>query len=135
MEQNREPKNRLTKKQRKWKAAKIVFQQMVLEELGIHMCKNESRHKSYTSKKKISQCITNQILKGKTIKHLEGNIGENANDFGSGSSVHGIFQARVLECVAITFSTGPSWPSDRIQHLQADVLPFEPPGKPRQLFR
>ena len=32
-----------------------------------------------------------------------------------GSSVHGIFQARVLECVAITFSTGPSWPSDRIQ--------------------
>ena len=38
MEQNREPKNRLTKKQKKYKAAKIVFQQMVLVKLGIHMC-------------------------------------------------------------------------------------------------
>ena len=108
MEQNREPKNRLTKKQKKYKAAKIVFQQMVLVKLGIHMCKHESRHKSYTIKKKISQCITNQILKGKTIKHLEGNIGENVNDFGFDSSVHGIFQARVLEWVAITFSMGSS---------------------------
>ena len=52
MEQNREPKNRLTKKQKKYKAAKIVFQQMVLVKLGIHMCKHESRHKSYTIKKK-----------------------------------------------------------------------------------
>ena len=29
------------------------------------------------------------------------------------SSVHGIFQARVLEWVAISFSSGPSWPRDR----------------------
>ena len=32
----------------------------------------------------------------------------------SGSSVHGIFQARVLEWVAISFSRGSSWPRDRI---------------------
>ena len=31
------------------------------------------------------------------------------------SSVHGIFQARVLEWVAISFSRGSSWPRDRIQ--------------------
>ena len=29
-----------------------------------------------------------------------------------GSSVHGIFQARVLECVAISFSRRSSWPRD-----------------------
>ena len=30
-----------------------------------------------------------------------------------GSSVHGIFQARILEWVAISFSRGPSWPRDQ----------------------
>ena len=32
-----------------------------------------------------------------------------------GFSVHGIFQARVLEWVAISFSRGSSWPRDRIR--------------------
>ena len=32
-----------------------------------------------------------------------------------GSSIHGIFQARVLEWVAISFSRGSSWPGDRTQ--------------------
>ena len=32
-----------------------------------------------------------------------------------GSSIHGIFQARVLEWVAISFSRGSSWPRDRTQ--------------------
>ena len=36
----------------------------------------------------------------------------------SGSSIHGIFQARVLEWIAISFSRG---------SLQADALPSEPP--------
>ena len=30
-----------------------------------------------------------------------------------GSSVHGIFQARILEWVAISFSSGSSWPRDQ----------------------
>jgi len=48
------------------------------------------------------------------------------------SSVHGIFQARVLEWVAISFSRGSSWPRDwtRSPILQADALLSEPPGKP-----
>ena len=47
-----------------------------------------------------------------------------------GSSVHGIFQARVLEWVAISFSRGSSNPGiePRSPTLQADALPSEPPG-------
>ena len=49
-----------------------------------------------------------------------------------GSSVHGISQARVLEWVAIPFST--DLPDTGIEPgslaLQADSLPCEPPGKP-----
>ena len=50
-----------------------------------------------------------------------------------GSSVHRIFQARVLEWVAISFSRGSSRPRDRtwVSCLQADALPSEPPGKPK----
>ena len=33
----------------------------------------------------------------------------------SGSSIHGIFQARILEWVAISFSRESSWPRDRTQ--------------------
>ena len=49
-----------------------------------------------------------------------------------GSSVHGILQARILECTAMPFSRESSWPKDQawISALQADSLPSEPPGKP-----
>ena len=48
----------------------------------------------------------------------------------SGSSVHGNFQARVLERVAISFSTGSSWPRDQTQVSRiVGTLPSEPPGK------
>ena len=56
-----------------------------------------------------------------------------------GSSVHAIFQARILEWVAISFSRGSSQPRDQtwVSHiagdplpLQADSLPIEPPWKP-----
>ena len=46
-----------------------------------------------------------------------------------GSSIHGIFQARVLEWVAISFSRGSSQPRDqtRVSRI-TDALPSEPPG-------
>ena len=49
-----------------------------------------------------------------------------------GSSVRGILQARMLECVAVSFSGGSSWPSiqTRSPALQADSLPSETPGSP-----
>ena len=49
-----------------------------------------------------------------------------------GSSVHGIFQVRILERVAVPFSRGSPWPKIKpgFPRLQADSLPSEPPGKP-----
>ena len=50
-----------------------------------------------------------------------------------GFFVHGIFQARILEWVAIPFFRGSSQPRDQTQSpaLQANSLPSEPPGKPK----
>ena len=49
----------------------------------------------------------------------------------SGSSVHGILQARILEWAAISFSKYLADPGNkhRTPALQADSLPSEPPGK------
>ena len=49
-----------------------------------------------------------------------------------GSSVHGIFQARMLEWVAMPSSRGFSTPGIELRSpaLQADSLPSEPPGEP-----
>ena len=46
-----------------------------------------------------------------------------------GSFVQGIFQAKVLEWIAISFSRGSSQPRDRtrVSALQAEALPSEPP--------
>jgi len=58
-----------------------------------------------------------------------------------GSSVHGIFQARMLEWVAISSPRGSSWPKDWTHFsfsllcpaLQVDSLPAELSGKPTNL--
>ena len=53
-----------------------------------------------------------------------------------GSAVHGIFQARILVWVAISFSRGSSQPRDRTQSpaLQTDALLSEPTGKPKEVL-
>ena len=52
------------------------------------------------------------------------------------SSVHGILQARILEWIVMPFSPG-NLPElgikPRSPALQADSLPFEPPGKPPEV--
>ena len=50
-----------------------------------------------------------------------------------GSSVHGIPQGRIPECVTISFSTGLPNPGikPRSPVLQADSLPYEPLKKPK----
>ena len=53
-----------------------------------------------------------------------------------GSSTHGIFQARILKSVAISSpgdlpDTGTKSESPVTPALQADSLPAEPSGKPR----
>ena len=45
-------------------------------------------------------------------------------------TVHGILQARILDWVAVPFSTGSTQP--RSPALQADSLPAELPGKPKK---
>ena len=51
----------------------------------------------------------------------------------SGSSVHGILQARILEWVAMHSSRGSSQPKIKLRSptLQADSLLSEPPGRPQ----
>ena len=48
------------------------------------------------------------------------------------SSVHGIFQTRILEWAAISFSRGSFRPSAGSPALQADALRSERPGKPEE---
>ena len=54
-----------------------------------------------------------------------------------GSSVHGIFQARILEWVAISFSRVSSWPRDwtHISCLEGRFFTAEPSGKTHRLMR
>ena len=49
----------------------------------------------------------------------------------SGSSVHGISQARILEWVAISSSQGSSWPRDQsfISYISGGFFTTEPPSK------
>ena len=49
-----------------------------------------------------------------------------------GSSVHGIFQARIVEGIAISFSRGSSQPRDWtcVSCIENGFFTAEPPGKP-----
>ena len=56
-----------------------------------------------------------------------------------GSSVHGIFQARILEWVAMPSSRGSSRPRDWthvlcLLHSKVGSLPLVPPGKPNPIY-
>ena len=54
-----------------------------------------------------------------------------------GCSVHGIFQAKILEWVVISFSRGSSWPRDqtRISCITGRFFTTEPPEKPLSFYR
>ena len=60
-----------------------------------------------------------------------------------GSSVHGILQARILECIAIFFFKGPSRPRNQthirgvsyVSCIGRQVLYAVPPGKPDLIWR
>ena len=51
-----------------------------------------------------------------------------------GSSIHTIFQARILEWFAVSFCRGSSWPRDRthVSFLTDGFFTAEPPGKPSE---
>ena len=57
----------------------------------------------------------------------------------SGSSFHGILQARILEWVAMPCSRGSSWPRDQthvsyVSCIGRQILPLAPPGKPIYIY-
>lgn len=63
---------------------KECFQQMVLEQLGMHMQKREEIYTEFICVTKISKRITNLNIKLKILKLLAGDIGENLDDLGFG---------------------------------------------------
>ena len=58
---------------------------MVLEQLDVHMQKNESRKRLYTFHKINTKWITDPNVKYRTVKLLEDNIGENLDDLEYGN--------------------------------------------------
>ena len=54
-----------------------------------------------------------KVKKVKSLIHVRATLCDPMDCSLSGSSVHGIFQARVLEWVATSFSRGSSWPRDQ----------------------
>ena len=74
------------KEQRQYNGAKTVSSTNVLEQLDIHMQKNESRHRFYTHQKISSKWIIDLNVKYKTIKLLKDNVRENLDDFGYGNN-------------------------------------------------
>ena len=76
-------------------------------------------------------CLENPMNSESEIAQLCLTLCEPMNCSLPGFFVSGIFQARILEWVAISFSRGSSQPRDqpRSPEFQADTLPSEPPGK------
>ena len=60
-----------------------------------------------------------KVKKVKSLIHVRETLCDPMDCSLSGSSVHGIFQARVLEWVATSFSRGSSWPRDQtlVSHI------------------
>ena len=72
-----------------------------------------------------SQSVPNRSTWGRAVKESESEVAQSCpNICGphghslAGSSIHGIFQAKVLDWVAISFSRGSSWPKNqtRVSH-------------------
>ena len=93
----------------------FILSQLTLEHLKFTF--KVTREKWYISGKVAQSCLTLCDPMGCSLP---------------GSSAHGIFQTRVLEWVAISFSRGSSQPRDWtwVSCTASDALPSEPPGKP-----
>ena len=75
---------------------------------------------------------THTCLCAHSVARLCPTFGDPMNCSPPGSSIHGIFQARILEWVSISFSRESSRPRDQthISCLAGRSFTTEPPGKP-----
>ena len=85
-----------------------------------------------------SQSVPNRSTWGRVVKESESEVAQSCpNICGprgcslAGSSIHGIFQARVLDWVAISFCRGSSWPSTLcpccyIQYIECPMRQMNP---------
>ena len=66
------------------------------------------------------------VYGGKSVSHLFPTLCNLVNCSSSGSSVHGILQARILELMGIPFSRGSSQPRDQIliSHITGRFFTF-----------
>ena len=88
------------------------------------------------SHKDLQSCKNNSIADKKKSGFTGASMSENCSVVSSNPmdyTVHGILQARILEWVTFPFSRGSSQPTDQTRSpaLQADSLPTEPSGKPK----
>ena len=80
--------------------------------------------------------IENSFVKGESeVAQLFPTLSDPMDYSLPGSSIHGIFQARILEWVAISFSKGSSWPRNQTYVSSSTLIAYgffttETPRKP-----
>ena len=127
---------------------------MILNKLNITTKKHKSRIQNFqTSRRKFYSMKDmkgkkKKVIYGKqkleirwlnTCVHSHVTLWDSMDCSPTGSSVHGISQARTLEWVAISYFRGSSWPRDQTESLASPVLvggffTTEPQGKPQDYW-
>ena len=103
----------------------LLHCRQILYHLSHQRSPDSGKHKLKCAQKRL---LMNEEVKWSVIAQLYPTLWDPVDGSLPGSSIHEIFQARVLEWVAISFSRGSSQP--RSPALQTDALPSAPPGKP-----
>ena len=93
-----------------------ILQARILEWVAISFSKGSSRHRNQTQVSRIaSRCFNLWATREAQSEVAQScpTLWDPMDYSPPGSSVHGIFQARILEWVTISFSRESSWPRDR----------------------
>ena len=111
----------LTDSKRGWEGSpaydKILFYDLGADYLGMFTLKNSSSCVLWFVYFSPRTLCLYKVYPKKENKNVVICVCLNMDCSSPGSSVHGTFQARILEWVAISFSMGSSPPRDRNQHL------------------
>ena len=110
-----------------WRGKKKLYKLLFFFFLRPSIAWYQTRWKYY-KKSKYSHALIVVALLLHHVRHFCYNM----DSIPQGSSIHGISQARILEWVAISFTSGSSWPRGwtHISCLKGLFFTTEPPGKP-----